>query len=250
MRLIRRREPSEPDYDPPQKYRPQKPFWDMQASHWVGVVLTVALIGVGLSQLVVYWRQAGMMDTQISLTREIERPFIVPDGDVLTAARADDGKLKGYEFRVNWRNTGHSVTRNLVSYTIMRWDNRFGTPKRPVPEFADRDPVAGGDFCVREIDRENSVRMFLGPNQSMPGGAMGPVTVDKTIWAQYRLSMIYVAGIARYESRFPGDHVHVTQFCRFADSITGDPLSGRISIEWLLCRKHNCADDECDDKCP
>src|ERR1700719_2221947 len=83
MLIIRSSQPPSPKYEPPPRYRPKKPFWDMRASHWVQIILTVALIGVGVSQLWVYRRQAGIMDTQAriseqanNLTQSIQRAFV------------------------------------------------------------------------------------------------------------------------------------------------------------------------------
>jgi hypothetical protein len=53
---------------PAREWYARKPFWDLRASHWAEILLTVALLGVGGSQLYVYWRQAGIMDKQASIT--------------------------------------------------------------------------------------------------------------------------------------------------------------------------------------
>jgi hypothetical protein len=40
------------------------PFWDLKASHWATVLLTCALVGVGIAQYRVYSRQAEIMNGQ------------------------------------------------------------------------------------------------------------------------------------------------------------------------------------------
>jgi hypothetical protein len=83
MRILRGNQPAEPKYDPPRRYQPKEPFCDMRASHWVEIILTLALFGVGISQLLVYSRQAELMATQAqiaddsnALQRAIQRASI------------------------------------------------------------------------------------------------------------------------------------------------------------------------------
>jgi hypothetical protein len=56
---------------------------DLRLSHWVEIFLTFALLTVGLLQLVVYWRQTGIMgvqaniaDQQTKIMQQTGRAFI------------------------------------------------------------------------------------------------------------------------------------------------------------------------------
>ncbi len=57
----------QPRSKPPKRYwHASEPFVDLKLSHWVEIVLTVALVFVGVSQLVVYTYQAGIMRKQLN----------------------------------------------------------------------------------------------------------------------------------------------------------------------------------------
>ena len=57
----------QPRSKPPKRYwHASEPFVDLKLSHWVEIVLTVALVFVGVSQLVVYTHQAGIMRKQLN----------------------------------------------------------------------------------------------------------------------------------------------------------------------------------------
>jgi hypothetical protein len=73
-----------PAKKPPQgDWDASTPFNDLRLSHWVQVFLTLALIGVGLSQVIVYLRQADIMNTQADISNRqlllsgaVQRPWI------------------------------------------------------------------------------------------------------------------------------------------------------------------------------
>jgi hypothetical protein len=73
-------EPREqPDKQPAQGEQPpaqRERFWDLKASHWVEVFLTVVLICVGYLQYRVYTRQAGIMEAQTHISKIDKRPWI------------------------------------------------------------------------------------------------------------------------------------------------------------------------------
>jgi hypothetical protein len=89
-------------------------FWDLKASHWVEVFLTVVLICVGYLQYTVYTRQAGIMDQQTRIAQAEHRPWISANspqfaGDLIHDAT---GLRIGIEFPL--KNTGHSPARNVL----------------------------------------------------------------------------------------------------------------------------------------
>ena len=66
--------PREPQSLPPKPRRHWKaaePFIDLRLSHWVEIILTAALIFVGVSQLLVYRRQADIMDKQAEISAKL-----------------------------------------------------------------------------------------------------------------------------------------------------------------------------------
>jgi hypothetical protein len=210
--------------------------------------LTSMLVCIGYLQYKVYTQQAVIMNGQSSITREVERPFVVADTAMqYRGARTADGKIN-YEFWTNWENTGHTSTHKFITYTARVWDiDAFDS----AGNFRENDPV-GENFCVRPGDITSSIQSFLGPGQKFES-ARAEVDLDQLISVRDRKAMIYVAGIAQYESRFsePQAGKHFTQFCRLVDHIIGDPsrLELGLNISFRFCKKHNCADDECN-KCP
>ena len=53
---------------PPKRYwQASEPFFDFRASHWVEIILTAAIVVVGLLQFGVYTRQAKIMKDQATL---------------------------------------------------------------------------------------------------------------------------------------------------------------------------------------
>src|SRR5258708_27241857 len=71
--------PGQPGEQPAQSEQPsaqRERFWDLKASHWVEVFLTVVLICVGYLQYRVYARQAGIMETQTHISKIDKRPWI------------------------------------------------------------------------------------------------------------------------------------------------------------------------------
>jgi hypothetical protein len=70
MRIIRRNPPTEHQYSPSRKYQPKAPFWDFRASQLATVALTIALIWVGISQVIVADKQANIANSQADIARE------------------------------------------------------------------------------------------------------------------------------------------------------------------------------------
>src|ERR1700733_10039811 len=73
---------------PPKRYwEAKEQFFDLKASHWVQIVLTIVLGCIAYAQYTVYSRQAGIMDEQtniskrqLGLTEIVQRPWIAPIG--------------------------------------------------------------------------------------------------------------------------------------------------------------------------
>jgi hypothetical protein len=92
-------------------------FCDLKLSHWVEIFLTFALLLVGISQLVVYWRQAGIMKQQAVISRQqnditiaIQRAFVsIYDVDIVVR-KDEEGKVLAWDFSVVVENTGSTPT--------------------------------------------------------------------------------------------------------------------------------------------
>lgn len=111
---------------PPHRYwNATEPFFDFKASHWVEIALTVALLGVGGSQLYVYWRQAGIMKEQANISaRQLdlmqidERPWVTLQSTELRSSLTfKDGNANlwlGYKLK----NLGHSPAFDASFYAV------------------------------------------------------------------------------------------------------------------------------------
>ena len=64
-------------------------FWDFRASHWVTAFLTLALVGIGISQVCIYKRQTEIFYSQRKLMEAGERPWV----------SIDTGQLTGFGFQ-------------------------------------------------------------------------------------------------------------------------------------------------------
>jgi hypothetical protein len=55
---------------PPKRYwEAKEQFFDLKASHWVQIVLTIVLGCIAYAQYTVYSRQAGIMDEQTNISK-------------------------------------------------------------------------------------------------------------------------------------------------------------------------------------
>jgi hypothetical protein len=102
---------------------PRERFWDLKASHWVEVFLTVVLICVGYLQYCVYTRQAGIMDTQTRILKVDKRPWIKSTVTIKRLSFFDWGNQKGIvaDLHVDLKSYGESPAVNVrVSAQIVR----------------------------------------------------------------------------------------------------------------------------------
>lgn len=114
-------------------------FWDLKASHWVEVFLTVVLIGVGWLQYSVYTRQANIMAAD-------QRPWISLDMQPEGPLARD---VNGWNFNVTYtlNNVGRSPAFNV---SFVAGIMPLGT-RQPDPP-----PTNGFSYGIptREIDAE------------------------------------------------------------------------------------------------
>jgi hypothetical protein len=67
-----------------------------------------------------------------------------------------------------------------------------------------------------------------------------------------RRKHLFVWGTATYNDVFEGTPQHVTRFCCYVASVTGDPLQpwhkedNPVELVWANYHQHNCADEDCD----
>ena len=100
-------------------------FFDLKFSHYVELILTAILVGVGYLQFEVYTRQAGIMEQQTIISQAEHRPWVSANpielvGDMI---HNDFGLEMTIQFTL--KNTGHSPARrafpgaiSLLNYSV------------------------------------------------------------------------------------------------------------------------------------
>jgi hypothetical protein len=112
---------------------PPKRYWeatesrfDLKFSHWVEILLTLALVFVGIAQLVVYKRQASIMDEQTNISaRQLDameidkRPWIRASVNIEELRFTEWAGDKGINTRLifDLKNYGESPAVNIRAWT-------------------------------------------------------------------------------------------------------------------------------------
>ena len=237
--------PASQDGKPPKRHwNATEPFIDMRASHWAEVVLTIALLAVGIGQLFVYFRQASIMEKQtaiaatqkdissgqLKMTIANERPYVAMDTMDAVGVPVKDGANPQWTFSPLWSNLGNTPTRNLtinihcLTSATSRVDDIGNEPELP----------------------KGTSQSFLGPKVNQE---IGNCTTrgDYMRLVKDGASFFYVIGRADYTDTWGGPS-YITEFCSEMHVIQGDPgilNSGMIFRSTLCNGAFNCADDEC-----
>ena len=149
---------------PPGRYWfAEEPFFDLKASHWVEILLTLALLTVGGSQAYIYWRQAEIMGTQTSVyksqlafqesvSRAWVRANVTLSGPIVFTEWAND-RFINLQLSFDLKNFGQVPAINIRILTAI--DRMSGSDRevrlkrlqdsicKSARETADGDPVGG-----------------------------------------------------------------------------------------------------------
>jgi hypothetical protein len=164
-----RKQPSEHERQkPPRRFwYASEPFFDLKASHWVEIFLTLALLGVGASQLAVYWIQ-----TQISET--VERPWIAIENVEVTKPLSFKENFGILTVKFSLKNTGHVPAANVLQDGMLFM-------RAPVPVELLKIWERCEAFRKQPLEtRGSGVSIF--PDQLMPAASwykMAPVDVER-----------------------------------------------------------------------
>lgn len=139
-----------------------------------------------------------------------------------------------WSIRPQWTNSGGTPTRRAniyVHYELLDTELSADYPFTPDPKIISTPtliaPTSGITSGLRNIEGEDLVAIREGRKH------------------------FYIWGVVRYRDVFPETSAHVTKFCVYAASITGDPLAGYdakanpVEIIFAHYRRHNCADEDC-----
>lgn len=246
---------------PPRRHwKATEPFWDFRASHWVEVALTAALLGVGLSQLYVYWRQAGIMKTQANtaeLMASLQRAFITvselkespPDNtaDINAPWRftpiiknsgstpALDVKIIFIEPHSDWMDFPQGVFGSPQNYFHVSYE--VGAPRDP-DELID-NPVSGMPYFPILFSN-----LTIGPQAGLTASSLSSEFSFRD-WEKASGNRIgrFLYGSIRYTDVFGGPHI--SKFCFRVDGIeTGGPGTTSRILQ-SVCQHWNCTDQYC-----
>ena len=207
---------------PRHKWYAGESFWNLRASHWAEILLTLALLTVGASRLYVYQRQAGIMNTQASIARcqlelsEIQERALVSVGNIeITGEKiGTDDKLAVWAIKGKAKNSGETATKNLtVRYAL------FMPMKGQIDSAFD-----GMSSSLDPADLGTpDVKSRIGPKDEVPIGlstkANGTADGDLGIpsgnaeWIASGFQRAYYYSIVQYHDAFKGTIEHVTKFC-------------------------------------
>jgi hypothetical protein len=200
-------------------------------------LLTIPYVIVSIGLLVATRQQA-------KLTREAlatdKRAFMSPEGFRQFWEVAPEGRYN-WRFRVHWRNTGSTPTKEATMYSQC--------------EIRDSLLPPGYNFPV---DDRFVVKMFVGPNTDAFGGSVPrspepAITPDDVADVQEGRKIIYLWGWIKYNDVFPSTPQHISHFC-WALTITGNPrtfvpntpgmppMPGVLLFQNLLHQEGNYAD--------
>ena len=266
----------QPNNKPPRRHwKATEPFIDLKASHWVEILLTIALIGVGLSQIYVYWRQAGIMKTQAEIAAR-QNEITVQSARAIVFTREirvekKDGPIPGKpgEFEDYWwflpalENGGSTSTKNMRISAQAAFD-----PSRPeievklplgialgpkqavtvshLPEAGPVDPeelIVEAEKLERDGKPSQLIRTILGPHVSQTIAGFG-IPIEEAKRRIQGGGRWFILGAIHYDDRFSNPAARLSKYCfGIGFEITA---SGEINPTTSPCPHWNCADEECE----
>jgi hypothetical protein len=229
----------QPEYQSPSGQQPsegRERFWDLKASHWVEVFLTLVLIGVGYLQYKVYQRQAGIMQTQSEITLESARAIVfakdlrVEKKDMAISGKP--GQFEAYwQFSPNIENGGNTTTKNMRISVQAAFD-----PSRPeievtlplgivlgqkqavsvshLPEVGPPDPeehLIEAEELEGQAKPSKLIRTILGPHVSQAIGRFG-VPIEETKQRLQEGGRWFVLGAVHYNDRFSNSSTRLLKY--------------------------------------
>ena len=95
-------------------------FFDLKFSHYVEIILTIALVGIAYFQFTVYKSQAVIMQKeadiaseQNKISMEAQRAFVFVKEIPWAATKSDKGDV-AWNILISWENNGRTQPKNLI----------------------------------------------------------------------------------------------------------------------------------------
>jgi len=200
---------------PPQR---RERFWDLKASHWVEVFLTIVLIVFAGLQYCVYTRQAGIMDQQTAIARAEHRPWISASAIELVGDLTHDDNGLNITVEFTMKNTGHSPAHRAFPAFIPTFPPWGDATRQKACDLADNKflgiVIFPGDKAIQDIQSNIPETQFM----ALKEGTTQPTAIP-----------VIVACIVYYdmESKKPHETPYVF---RFIDPNNPSSVSSLLSI--------------------
>jgi hypothetical protein len=214
--------------------RPPHRHWQAAVRpHWTEIILTVALVVVGIAQVIIYRGQLTIMGTQADIA------------DAANKQNAVVNRAFVYPKEINFIGPGSGLTENGEWNAILTWENSGNT------QTVDLSLVSNyhGDRAIQQWPQFlnfNDVEKrpaFLGPKATT-------FTVQRILPEHFEAIRTgklfpFIFARATYKDAISGTE-HLTRACwEFFRVPTGVDTQPQRSF-MPLCKIHNCADKECE----
>jgi len=227
--------PKQENTKPPRRHwKAMEPFFDLKFSHWIEIFLTIGLVGIGIGQIVIYARQAGIMQTQANIAADANKQNATVNAAFVYAktinfAGPNTHITMGNDWiaGIQWENSGNIQTRDLLvamTYTGFPQPQKF-----PVfPSF-------------RDIEKSGA---FLGPKAT----AYLSVPISWIVLSEIQEHRLYayIFGRATYRDAINPEKERLTRVCWELSYVPAEASQQFTGATYLPhCVIHNCADEEC-----
>jgi hypothetical protein len=146
----------------------------------------------------------------------------------------DKTKVVAYNISPVIQNSGATPTKNMHIHF-----NTFPSAQ-PLPD----------NFDYPDFGEKVLIPFFLAPHVEQESVPI-KIPMEIITLIQNNSLHFYIYGWIRYRDRVGGKDVHSSDFCYDLSEITGDPTNpapGAALFRFTGCPKHNCSDEECENK--
>jgi hypothetical protein len=210
---------------PKKDWRASEGFVDLKLSHWIQILLTLALVSVGLAQVFVYLRQAHIMRAQtdiggrqVDIMREqigeMRQQRLSAQAQMRADMRRETlqtehkniGGRDRWMITPVWKNAGSTDARYLGAAWRLKW-------------LADANIPPDQLLCpnVEPVTNASGIsapgQMFLQGAQVLPAAVVDAAAVNRAV--------IIIAGRVQYRDVFPDTPLHYLEWCVWA--VPNDP---------------------------
>lgn len=228
MRDISGNTPSDQQHDKPPRrhWKATEPFFDLKLSHWIGIILTAALVGVGVGQIIIYAREARIMQTQDDIAAKQTEIAAAANRAVVnlhSIGLNSRPPYNDYTFKIG--NDGNSTTRGLSIVVDCVWSDKSN----------------GEPFDLLVPNKNNSLPNLIPPKAevSIPGpGSDCRIPLKEATAIVNGSKHFYFLGKITYRDGIDPIDIHTTEFAE--ELVIDNGVSHAVSRG-----RHNCADNDC-----